>query len=147
MKMNKKISVLLCGMTLAALSASAGDVAMKVTLTDGQTTTFVLEKRPSVTFDGQEMNIACDGVSTSFVRTEVQDIRFAEESGVADLVKNSEVIRYINGTLEAPGNEIEFYSLDGRLVARGYESVSTADLESAVYVVRAGKQTLKILVK
>ena len=137
------LTVLLCA---AASSAFAASNALRVELTDGTTSTFVLSEKPKVTFSGSQMNIATADASASFERADVKAMNFTDASGIADVKGDSDFLyKYDGETFEAPGLEISVYSIDGKLSAGGLDSVSLSDLPSGVYAVKAGDRTIKIL--
>ncbi len=132
-------------MALVAGSVSAQETAMRVTLIDGSTSTFILSQRPKVTFKGENMVIASPEASTEFNRSDVADITFTSDlSSVNSICGSRNTISYVNGIISAPDRFILVYELTGRIVASAQGILNTADLPSGSYIVKADDQSIKI---
>lgn len=147
--MIKKTLLLLLALT-AVHTAARSETALKVTLTDGTASCYILDDKPVVSFSGTLMNIASLAASASFERSDVRSLSFTED--ISSVINNltdgmTETLRYTGNELQAPGRRIELYSINGRHVAGSDGTLSTAGLEKGIYVARAGRQTLKINIR
>lgn len=132
-------------MLFASFGAFAEGTALKVLLTDGSSATFVLSEKPTVSFSGTEMNIVSPDASTSYHRSDVASISFVKEiSAIRDVEATDAIYRFIDNVFEAQSCEISVYSLSGVKVAQGFDCLSLESLQSGVYVVTAGNQSIKI---
>lgn len=144
MKISLKTIALALGLAATA-NLYAEDVALILSLSDGKTATYVLSDKPVVTFDDDHIIFTSSEASASHLRAEVTDITFRDsQSGLADFTNEENVMRYVNHTVEAPGQTIRVYSVDGRLTATGNGSLSLDGLANGIYIATAGTQTLKI---
>lgn len=145
----KKISFLIATLLLGGAPSLASETALQVIMKDGSKTYYVVSAKPSVTFSGDNMDIRTIDASVSMKRSDVASIRISEDvtSIIANPGDTQEFVGYTANRLTAPGKQIEVFTLDGRLAATGFESLSTEDFRPGVYAVRAGKQTLRIIIK
>ncbi|MDO4320616.1 MAG: hypothetical protein Q4C34_08575 [Bacteroidales bacterium] len=134
---------------VSCISAFAGETALKMLMTNGETAWYVLNERPQISFSSDKMIITTDDASADVARADVVSMNFEEytpallsEIGVSD-----SFIRFTGNSVEAPGMQVQLYSVNGYLTASGYESVSTTDLDKGLYIARAGKQSLKIIIR
>lgn len=140
-----KLTLSLIVLAAASLTAQA-KTALQVSLSNGEKPTYVLGTKPEVTFNGADMVVSVANASTCYAMADVVDLQFVDVEGVDDILTDSDsVLSYCGGVIEAPGHEITVYSLAGTVVARGDSQLSTDNLASGVYVVTAGKQSLKII--
>lgn len=136
------MSLLLAGSTVAL---QAEEVALILSLSNGKTAAYVLSDKPVVTFDNDHIIFTSSEATASHLRAEVTDITFKNGStGIAEIAAEEDVMRYVNHTVEAPGRAISIYSVDGRLVATGHDSLNLSNLAAGIYIATAGSQTLKI---
>lgn len=147
--MRKTTRLILTGVLgfIGLQSLSAAETAMKVSLADGAESYYILSYKPVVTFSGEMMNVTSPDANASFERGDIRSITFTDydPSAVGDLkIPPLESLRYVNGEIQAPGRNVEIYTLGGASVASSFENFSTAGLEKGIYIVRAGRQTLKI---
>ncbi|MDO4160400.1 MAG: hypothetical protein Q4D41_08090 [Prevotellaceae bacterium] len=142
--MKKLIPLML--MLAVTIGAFAEGHALKVSFTDGSSATYALSEKPKVSFSGQDMTITSSDASTSYPRSEIVKITFEEITTSITDVNDANNITYSfnNDIFEAEGTEISVYSTSGSLVTKGSDMVSLRSLQSGVYVVRAGKQSIKI---
>lgn len=133
-------------MLAAPFAAFAEGHALKVSLTDGNSEIYSLSEKPKISFSGEDMLITSSTVSTTYARSTVSAITFQEISTSIANVKegNNTIYRFNNDKFEAEGTEISVYSTSGALVAKGKDAVSLQSLQPGVYVVKAGKQSIKI---
>ncbi len=136
---------------VGCLNASAQN-ALVLETNDGKTYSYVLAKKPQLTFNATEMLITSADASASFTRTDIKNFHFEE---VADAIKSakadSQRMSYLHGVVTVDGAEnVILYDISGRQImtkrAANGESV-TIDLNSqpqGTYIVRSGKQSLKV---
>ena len=72
----KKIPIILSALLLSAMSAAADETALRLSLRDGSSATYVLSDRPVISFSGEQMMIECDNASTAYNRSEVTSLAF-----------------------------------------------------------------------
>lgn len=141
----KKFLLSVALITAGILSAHA-EWALKLTLNDGTQPCYVLAERPVIKMDGSEMIISCNGATTSFARTSVQNMTFIDRtSSVTDIEGATSVLVYADDNIKAPGAIIKVYDLAGRQCISGYEELSLKDLPAGIYVVSTPYQSLKIV--
>lgn len=145
----KKIPIILSALLLSAMSAAAGETALRLSLRDGSSATYVLSDRPVISFSGEQMMIECDNASTAYNRSEVTSLAFFTKgtTGIADAAMTADVLSYVGGELSAPGCAIEVYTIAGVRVAAAFGNLSDSILAPGAYIVRAGRQTLKIVIR
>ena len=132
-------------MLIAALGASAAGTALKVSFIDGKSVTYVLSEKPKVTFSGDNMNIVSSTASTSYQRSEISSITFVQaQSAISDIQANNTTYSFIDNVFESQGSEISVFSVRGSMVAHGVNSLSLESLQSGIYIVKAGNQSIKI---
>lgn len=148
-EMNKKLLILAVAACLGLPSASAAATALALTLADGSTPAYFLTERPSVYFSGADMTVTAANVSTSYPRAEVMSMKFIENpaTAVTAIEDSQETMGYDGRCVTAPGKRIDMYSIDGKAVASAMESLPVDGLATGVYIVRAGRQSLKISIR
>lgn len=143
----KKITLIASALCLAA-SAFASQTALKLSMLDGSTFSYVLEEQPVLTIEGENVNIATSDASASYKRADVKDFTFVNEpSGIKEITDSESYISYDGRCLAVPGSEITIYSLSGSRVAVARESVNVESLPAGTYVATAGKHSLKFIKK
>lgn len=145
--MKKFIPLML--MLLVPLSLFAAGKALKVSFTDGSSATYKLSETPKVTFSGADMLITTSTASTTHARSEVANLTFVDASDDPTAIArvkdvNNITYRFDNNSFEADGADISVYSTSGALVTEGKNAVSLQSLRSGIYIVKAGKQAIKI---
>lgn len=81
---------------------------------------------------------------TSKYTLDIYQLPLNDPSGVESVGEETPEISIEGSALVANG-EIKVYTLDGKLVASGTDSVEFASLESGIYVINAGGKTYKIM--
>lgn len=147
--MTKKITVLLLSGLLAASAALADSTVLRVNLKDGTSATYVLEKKPRVTFEEGLVLIESEGTSTNYRRSDVCSFSFESTSAsISGMHVESDIVyRYADNIFQADGRPITVYNLNGNAVTYGNDRVSLAELPAGVYIVLAGRQSVKIIKK
>lgn len=129
----------ICGSMFAA-------TALSVNLRDGTKATYTLSEKPRVTFDGDRLSINAGNASTSYLLADVKTFTFTDDAGIDDVLAGSDIVySYDGNAVSCPGHEIRVFSLAGVQLVAGHDTVSLESLARGVYVVVAGKQTLKIV--
>ena len=131
-------------MICASLGVFAESTALKVVLKDGNSATYVLTEKPKVTFEGENVNISTPDAQASYLRSEVASFSFIETSSVKDIEGSDTTYRFTDNVFESEGNLITVYSITGATVARGANSLSLESLNTGIYIVKAGNQSIKI---
>lgn len=140
-----QIFILMALMAMTVGSASAEQTALKVTLADGTSSTFILSQKPKVTFAREHMVISTPDATAEFKRADISDLTFTSDISSAIQIREADnSISYLGGIVAAPGKFIMVYDLSGRIVASAPDKLSTDFLPSGVYIIKAGRQSLKI---
>lgn len=130
----------------AALPLAAAQTGLRLTLADGSQPTYILDEKPTVTFEGENVLISTPDAETAYPRAQVVSFTFADDTSVANLpVESQSVLRYTGKTAEAEGQAIRVYDLGGREVRSASDRVSLEGLAAGIYAVTAGKQSIKII--
>lgn len=152
--MNRKfytMFVLLILSVVGCLTASAQN-ALVLETNDGKTYSYVLAEKPRLTFNETEMLIASADASASFTRTDIKNFRFEDVAdAIKDVKADGQRMSYLHGVVTVDGTDkVILYDISGRQImakkAAGNGSV-TIDLNnqpSGTYIVRSGKQSLKV---
>lgn len=148
---------------LAALAASllwttltfAGINAVRITSDQEQPVTLLLDQRPVMTFEDNEMLVSTPNVQVRFALTDHPVLTFieAEQEGLESVKANTPRIELNNQRLIAsnlrPGSAIAIYSLDGkRLASATADAQGRATLavgEAQAYIVRAEGLSFKVM--
>lgn len=129
------------------LAAFADGSALLITMKNGNTAGYVLSDKPTVTFGDGTLIVKAKEVSTEYQRADISKFSFVdagEISGIQALPQGSTVFDYRNGILRAEGSTIQVYTLDGKLVNSGSNTISLTEQPAGVYVVKMGKQVIKV---
>lgn len=134
------IAILCC-----AAFARAENKALRIEFNDGKTALYSLANKPAVTFEGNDFTIKTSDAETSYPRADVKNFTFVkDESGVKDLTDATKY-SYSDNVFSCEGHAIDVYDMSGVRVANGMDSVSLNGLCDGVYIVRAGKQSIKVV--
>lgn len=134
------IAILCC-----AAFARAENKALRIEFNDGKTALYSLANKPAVTFEGNDFTIKTSDAETSYPRADVKNFTFVkDESGVKDLTDATKY-SYSDNVFSCAGHAIDVYDMSGVRVANGMDSVSLNGLCDGVYIVRAGKQSIKVV--
>ena len=152
----KKIFVILFGMLLSSTIYAQEKNALVIKLTDGNTHTFVLSKKPVVTLpDG---NIAVNGsASTTYPRSEVEKFYFVYDdgSGIESIGKDNVTFYYVDGeNVRISGLKdkatVSVASLDGKIISTqkcdgtGSVTISLGNQPRGIYIISFGDRSVKI---
>lgn len=152
----KKLLTLLILMA-AMLSVSAQHII--VVKTDNATRAVDLQKFRRMTFSGTSVNIMqTDGTIETTEMNDITRIYFGEYTSIGNIDFNGgkELVSYISSDEIAVncevGEEIAIYNISGTIVLKEVQSseggsVSIANLPKGIYLLRANRQTVKIIKK
>lgn len=151
--MRKKLFIVF-GLLLSVagcLDASAQN-GLVVETNDGMTYSYVLAEKPRLSFNDTDMIITSADADASFARTDIKNFRFEDvETGIAEMKANSQRMTYLNGIVTIEGNgPVSLYDTAGRQLMSGKASdsesvsINTNAYPQGTYIVRCGKQTMKI---
>lgn len=140
--------------SVSALAAEKGATALKVSLKDGTTATYVLSSDTKITFENANMCFSSRDwkfeVPVSDLTNWTYDLPFSSIDGITDgsiVITQDDNVLTISG---APvGSHIEVYAVDGKRMAAVTsssvrENISTESWVTGVYVVKVNDRTFKI---
>ncbi len=149
---------------LFALPAPAADedeaLALVLTLKNGETVAWFLEKQPEVSFTADELQMTVDGTTIAHPLEDVDKYTFsvlsvtginsaeADKQGAVSLTQNEVRLAGMQ-----PGTTVSVHAADGRtlqtatIAADGSATVSLAGLTAGTYIINYGVSTAKILKK
>lgn len=135
---------------LAGLNLIHSEVADDHTTTEGKT--LAATELTKTFLEG--LGYKFDGNSATapwLMNGEVPVLWFEEsipQSGISEtVIPERSPITYVGGIITAPGLDIELYSLNGLLVARGHGELSTLGLAPGIYVAATPGHAIKIALK
>lgn len=144
----KKTLLTLAIAIVSCAGSQAAETAIFMTMRDGTESTWLLSKKPVITFTGEDMKIAV-GTETSVIkRADVATMTFKEDTNSLNPVtldKDSKIL--YNGSEIMAAGRIEVYTLDGRLAAASEGRLATDALSNGIYVVSAANKSIKIVIK
>lgn len=156
--MFKKL-LLTTSFAISSFMASADNLAVNVLLTDGTTVTCNFAEKPQMTFDGSDIVLSSEkgnvgkwefsGV-TSWSFIEVKDLDNVNDiNNTPSIVINGDEIVVNN----LQGSSVSVFDVSGKLVLmqnaneNGIAAISINGLRNGVYVLRAGNNSIKFIVK
>ncbi len=142
-----------------ALPASAADEekqALVLTLKNGETVSWFLEKRPKVSYSVSELLMEANGTTVTYPFEEVDRCTFAMlATGIASPINKQGTVSVTQNELRfygmKPGTVASVYSADGRklqsvsIASDGTAVISLANLSAGTYIINYGVSTCKIL--
>lgn len=156
--MRLRYYIVLAIVALYSTIARAADDAVNtlvITLTNETTATYSLAEMPVVTFDETHMIITADEVSTQYIRTEVKEFHFEQQTpeGISS-VQNNFGFSYTDGhNIRLTGlaaQRAELYDMSGKRIGTATAIDGDAvililqHLPAGSYILRAGQQNIKI---
>lgn len=152
----------ICCCCLSISAATDVNVVLRVELKDGTSNDYLLEDRPQINFDNNDVVFLCKNISTSYNRENVLNFVFLDvnETGIQQLKAGDTRFNYsvearqvtIEGDLGSA--EIKVYSISGQQfnpeISRSSNQVMIylASLPSGCYIIKIGnKQSIKIIKK
>lgn len=144
---------------ISSLMASAEDLAVKVLLTDGTTVNCSFAEKPQITFEGADIVLTSEkGNVGKWEFTGVASWSFFEESdpdNVNNISNNTSIA--INGdeiiVNGLTNSNVSVWGVSGKLFLmqnadeNGTATLSINGLNSGVYILKAGSNTIKFIVK
>lgn len=129
---------------------NAAEAALSIELKDGKSATWLLNKKPVITFDADRILITAETVSTAYDRSEVAGLTFTEQNteGARDVISDSDAVySYTGNIFSCPGSDITVFSVSGNSMVSGRDEVSLGNLPSGIYIVSAAGQSFKVIKK
>lgn len=138
------ISALLL-LSLSAGVCHAADVSLRVTLNDGSSETYSIDKRPRISFDMTDMIVSSEQFSSSYARTDIRSCDFVSgaTSTVDASVARETVYRFENDDFCCEGGYITVYTPHGAVVAQGRNRISLATLAKGLYIINVNNKSIK----
>ena len=152
----KKLFILLALMAMMLPAAAQHIIVLK---TDNGIQAVELQKFRRITFSGTSVNIMqTDGIVATADMGDIARIYFGDNTGINEVDFNGgkELVSYISSDEIAvnceAGEEIAIYNVSGTMVLNEVQgsdggSVSIANLPKGIYLLRANRQTVKIIKK
>ena len=145
-----------------AAGANAEDLYLHMQTADGTWHVYNLENVDKLTFTADKINaLSSTGATvaaidrTDLVGMSVDEAATSQPAGITDVVEDRTDVT-VNGNLVTVNGDqavsVEIFDLTGRLIdaieaVEPGQSVDLSQLDHQVYIVKAGKSTLKITVK
>lgn len=153
--MNKTFFSLLCllGLTIFGHVSAFAQNGLIVETNDGKTYGYVLAEKPQLTFDETDMIITTATANASFARADIKNFRFEDIQPLSiNTYENTQQMSYLSGIVTVEGSEtVALFDISGKLILikkAGNDKRVTIDLNAlphTTYIVRAGKQSLKVV--
>jgi len=153
--MKRKVSVLL-SFLFAILPCFAGS-SLRLLLTNGDEIVCNLEKEPQMTFGEKTLGLtSLDGSVGEWDFAEVESWSFVETVGIDGVGEDKSVISIEGEKIEVAGEaakSVAVYDISGKTIAtvkengNGVTRISLGGLEKGAYILKAGKNSIKFLVK
>ena len=152
----KKLFILFALMAMMLPAAAQHIIVLK---TDNGIQAVELQKFRRITFSGTSVNIMqTDGIVATADMGDIARIYFGDNTGInhEDFNGGKELVSYISSDEIAvnceAGEEIAIYNVSGTMVLNEVQgsdggSVSIANLPKGIYLLRANRQTVKIIKK
>lgn len=156
--MMKKLVVCFLAMISMCQFATAADEGdnLVIKTKGGQSVTYYLSARPTVTFSGSNLVLKTSDVEVNYPIADIVEITFDLSTEIQKIKSDSQISFTINGNEIVAnglnkGEKMQLYTVDGKQVAStttnadGAASVDISSLGRGAYVVKAGKKSYKIL--
>ena len=123
---------------------------------DGAQTTFVLQDKPRVTFEGTDLKVVSDKETVAFALADVLRFEYVKKDalGIDEDVVDPTGVSYQGGVLVISqlrqGASVAVYALDGKLLRQltashsGTYRLNLSELPTGLYLVKADNVTYKI---
>lgn len=146
--MMKKCLTLLAIALVATVAKAAENYALKVTLNENTSATYVLNTKPVVTYSGSNVIIKAESLEDSYRIDEVKSFTFVDgDSAGADAITMNVTYGFRDNIFTCEGYHIRVFNLSGCVVATGNGSVSLEGLDDGIYIVNAGDRSIKVVKK
>lgn len=141
-----KKTLILFAAIMAGAVAHAGTYALKVTMGENASATYVLDDKPVVTYSENTVTIKSKSIEDTYSIGEVKSFTFVESAYTEKgALAQAVTYDYRNGIFTCEGHEIRVFNLSGQPVAMGMNSVSLEALVPGVYIVSAADRAIKIV--
>jgi len=158
--MKAKVFLRLALMALLLLTATvirAGDVQYLTIMVQGKPVSFALSDKPVITYQNNQLVVTTAEETVEIPVADISGTGFAETStAIRNLMSGGkpqvECGRVCFSDL-TPGTPVQVFTADGRSVAEakadadGSAQVSLSELPKGTYLLKAGKQTIKMMNK
>ena len=154
----KRLNMILAALMLAistAVNAQTAGLALQLSLADGTSVTCLFDKQPQMTFTTGTLTLTTtDGNIGTWNFADVEQWTFVAADGISSPVAAKGIA--INGnTISLSGTDAlgaTLYDITGKAIATAAPSasgsaVSLSGLQPGVYVLRAGRNTIKFNVR
>ena len=142
--------------SMTALADSVDVNALAVYTKDGVKTTFILQEKPEVFFEGYDLRVVSEKQDVSFPVSNL--LRFTYEKqgydGITEMKKEEPGLDFKDGMLVVSqieaGKQVCIYAADGKLLRTltprrtGTFRLNLSQLTQGVYIVRVGQTSYKI---
>lgn len=155
-KMYFKKTTLTLALLLGLATQVKADTGLVLVLKNGSTETFILEKKPAITFEGTTININSEEAETTASLAEVENFHFEEvtTNDIKTMGNGNALFEYKDGiaVIEGYKGMIGVYNTVGTLVITEKNENASARLDlntltPGVYLVKMGNRTVKVNVK
>ena len=146
--------ILLLALPIGMLADNQNTLIVKTK--DGAQTTFVLQDKPRVTFEGTDLKVVSDKETVAFALADVLRFEYVKKDalGIDEDVVDPTGVSYQGGVLVISqlrqGASVAVYTLDGKLLRQltashsGTYRLNLSELPTGLYLVKADNVTYKI---
>ena len=146
--------ILLLALPIGMLADNQNTLIVKTK--DGAQTTFVLQDKPRVTFEGTDLKVVSDKETVAFALADVLRFEYVKKDalGIDEDVVDPTGVSYQGGVLVISqlrqGASVAVYALDGKLLRQltashsGTYRLNLSELPTGLYLVKADNVTYKI---
>ena len=155
----KKLLLLFVALVATSMTALADIVevnALAVFTKDGVKTTFILQEKPEVFFEGFDLRVVSEKQDVSFPVSNLLRFTFEKQDydGITERKKEEPGLNFKDGMLVVSqveaGKQVCIYAADGKLLRTitprrsGTFRLNLSQLTQGVYIVRVGQTSYKI---
>lgn len=138
--------LILMALVLTGTIAKADDYALKVTLHEGGTSTYVLGTKPVISCSGENVTIKNGTLEDSYSIKDIKSMSFVKDmASVGEVVPGNTTYDFRGNVFACEGHEIIVVNLRGQAVATGTDSVSLEALDNGIYIVNTGDRAIKVI--
>ena len=146
--------ILLLALPIGMLADNQNTLIVKTK--DGAQTTFVLQDKPRVTFEGTDLKVVSEKETVAFALADVLRFEYVKKDalGIDEDVVDPTGVSYQGGVLVISqlrqGASVAVYALDGKLLRQltashsGTYRLNLSELPTGLYLVKADNVTYKI---
>ena len=150
-------SALMALLLLMATVIRASDVQYLTIMVQGKPVSFALSDKPVITYQNNQLVVTTAEETVEISVAEISGTGFSETSTAIRNLMSSGKPQVECGRVcfsdQTPGTPVQVFTADGRSVAEakadanGTAQVSLSELPKGTYLLKAGKQTIKIMNK